>query len=73
MTSIYEAVTIRSVIQCHKRKRGYLRIWYLYALSTIQFLQVNMKNLHWRYWESLKIGLLFFAKYVVQLELFEKV
>ena len=44
MTSVYEAVTIRSVIQCHKRKRGYLRIWYLYALSTIQFLQVQLIN-----------------------------
>jgi len=46
MTSIYEAVTIRSVIQCHKRKRGYLRIWYLYALSTIQFLQVLNSSLN---------------------------
>ena len=40
MTSIYEALTIKSVLECRKRKRGYLKIWYLYVLSTIQLLQV---------------------------------
>ena len=40
MTSIYEALTIKSVLECQKRKRGYLKIWYLYVLSTIQLLQV---------------------------------
>ena len=44
MTSIYEALTIKSVLECQKRKRGYLKIWYLYVLSTIQLLQVSEYN-----------------------------
>ena len=44
MTSIYEALTIKSVLECHKRRRGYLKIWYLYVLSTIQLLQVMERN-----------------------------
>ena len=41
MTSIFEALTIRSVRECQKRNKGYLQIWYLYVLSTIQLLQVG--------------------------------
>ena len=41
MTSIFEALTIRSVRECQKRNKGFLQIWYLYVLSTIQLLQVG--------------------------------
>ena len=46
MTSIYEAVTIRSVLKCHDTNQGYLKIWYLYVLSTIQLLQVVNASLN---------------------------
>eukprot|EP00092_Neocalanus_flemingeri_P018501 GFUD01020026.1.p1 GENE.GFUD01020026.1~~GFUD01020026.1.p1 ORF type:complete len:416 (-),score=82.55 GFUD01020026.1:407-1654(-) len=51
MTSIYEGVTIRSVLKCHDTKQGYLKIWYLYILSTIQLLQVVNASLNFPiYW-----------------------
>ena len=46
MTSIYEAITIRSVLKCHDTNRGYLKIWYLYVLSTVQLLQVVNASLN---------------------------
>ena len=44
MTCIYEALTIKSVLVCHKKRKGYLKIWYLYVLSTIQLLQVRSEG-----------------------------
>ena len=41
VVSIYESFTIGAVLECHRKNKGYLKIWYLYVLSTIQFLQVN--------------------------------
>ena len=46
MTSIYEAFTIKSVLKCHETNKGYLKIWYLYILSTVQLLQVVNASLN---------------------------
>eukprot|EP00092_Neocalanus_flemingeri_P095536 GFUD01121553.1.p1 GENE.GFUD01121553.1~~GFUD01121553.1.p1 ORF type:complete len:347 (+),score=65.60 GFUD01121553.1:153-1193(+) len=46
ITSIYEGVTIRSVLKCHDTNQGYLKIWYLYILSIIQLLQVVNASLN---------------------------
>ena len=46
MTSIYEALTIQSVLTCHDSNKGFLKIWYLYILSTVQLLQVVNASLN---------------------------
>ena len=40
VVSIYESFTIGAVLEYHRKNKGYLKIWYLYVLSTIQLLQV---------------------------------
>eukprot|EP00092_Neocalanus_flemingeri_P093716 GFUD01119133.1.p1 GENE.GFUD01119133.1~~GFUD01119133.1.p1 ORF type:complete len:246 (-),score=49.89 GFUD01119133.1:20-757(-) len=39
--SIYEAFTIQKVVNCSQNGLGYYHIWYLYAQSVAQFLQVT--------------------------------
>ena len=46
MTSIYEAVTIHSVLKCHDANKGYMKIWYLYVQSTVQLLQLINASLN---------------------------
>ena len=41
MTSMFEAVTIGSVLACQGKGQGYLRIWYLYLLNGVNLLQVS--------------------------------
>merc|ERR1712106_720264 len=62
LTSLYEAITIMSVLKCHETNQGYLKIWYLYILSTVQFLQVLNASLnlpiYWFFGTSFKPALL---------------
>ena len=38
--SIYEAVTIKSLLTCMERQKGFYTIWYLYIQRSLQFVQV---------------------------------
>ena len=52
VVSIYESFTIGAVLECHRKNKGYLKIWYLYVLSTIQFLQVIHNTCDFNYFEA---------------------
>ena len=40
--SIYNAITINSVLKCKDRQKGFYTIWYLYAQYSLQFVQVQI-------------------------------
>ena len=42
--SIYEAITIHSVLLCSKKRKGFYAIWYLYTQAMLQLVQVRFFN-----------------------------
>jgi len=40
MLSVYEAVMITSILHCQSKLKGITPIWYLYAMASVQLLQV---------------------------------
>ena len=44
LISIYEAFTIKQMIVCGEKGLGYYHIWYLYAQSVAQILQVRISQ-----------------------------
>ena len=38
--SVYEAVTIQTLVLCTSKGRGYYHIWYIYMQAALQLVQV---------------------------------
>ena len=39
--SVYEAVTIQTLVLCTSKGRGYYHIWYIYMQAALQLVQVS--------------------------------